>query len=331
MLYPKRVKSTPRLAGLVTVAFLLAPGTDASAQSYPNKTVRVVVPFSAGSTTDILGRLVAQKLTERWGQQVIVDNRPGAGGNIGSDLVARAVPDGYTILVSAASTLAINASLYKNMPYDTATAFAPITLIATVTNVLVVHPSLPAKTVKELIALAKSRPGQLNFASGGSGGTQHLSGELFKMMAGVDMVHIAYKGSAAAMPDVLGGHVLLIFDGVPQSLPYIKAGKLRPLGVTTAKRSPALPDVPTIAEAALPGYEATAWFGVVAPAGTPKDVIDRLNRDVVGILNTPEIRERLTAQGATPAPQTPEEFSRFIKSEMVKWAKVVKATGASVD
>lgn len=291
----------------------------------------MVVPFSAGSTTDILGRLVAQKLTERWGQQVIVDNRPGAGGNIGSDIVARAVPDGYTILVSAASTLAINVSLYKNMPYDTATAFAPITLIARVTNVLVVHPLLPAKTVKELIALAKSRPGQLNFASGGSGGTQHLSGELFKMMAGVDMVHIAYKGSAAAMPDVLGGHVLLIFDGVPQSLPYIKAGKLRPLGVTTAKRSPALPDVPTIAEAALPGYEATAWFGVVAPAGTPKDVIDRLNRDVVGILNTPEIRERLTAQGATPSPQTPEEFSRFIKSEMVKWAKVVKATGASVD
>lgn len=312
-------------------AMLVANPTTARAQAYPSKTVRFIVPFAAGSTTDILARMVAQKLTEAWGQQILVDNRPGHGGNIGSDVVAKAAPDGYTILVSAASTLAINASLYRNMPYDTATAFAPITLIAKVTNVLVVHPSLPVKSVKDLIALAKSRPGQLNFASGGSGGTQHLSGELFKTMARIDMVHIPYKGSSAAMPDVLGGQVPVIFDGVPQSLPYIKAGRLRPLGVTTAKRSPALPDVPTIAEAGLPGYEATAWFGIVAPAGTPKEIIGKLNTQIVGILSAPEMRARLTAQGADAAGNTPEEFAAFIKSEMVKWAKVIQATGARAD
>lgn len=322
------------LAALVPVALgaMVAANADgASAQAYPSKVVRVVVPFGPGSTTDILGRTVAQKLGEAWNQQFIVDNRAGHGGNIGSDFVAKAAPDGYTLLVSAASTLAINASLYRNMPYDTATAFAPISLIAKVTNVLVVHPSLPAKSVKDLIALAKSKPGQLNFASGGSGGTQHLSGELFNTMAGTKIVHIPYKGSAAAMPDVLAGYVQMIFDAVPQSLPHIKAGRLRALGVTTAKRSPALPDVPTIAEAALPGYEATAWFGMVAPAGTPDAIIDKLNKQVVSILSKPEMKAQLTARGVDAAPTTPEEFAAFIKSEMVKWAKVVKATGARAD
>ena len=323
----KRVILAIAIGGVAALAVTF----DALAQAYPAKTVRIVVPFAAGSTTDILGRTVAQKLNERLGQQFIVDNRPGAGGNIGSDVVAKAAPDGYTLLVSAASTLAINASLYSNMPYDTATAFAPLSRIAMVTNVLVVHPSLPAKSVKELIAFAKARPGQLNFASGGSGGTAHLSGELFKTLAGIDMVHVAYKGGSAAMPDVLGGFVPLIFDGLPQSLPYIKAGRLRALGVTTAKRSPALPDVPTIAEAGVPGYEAVAWFGAVAPARTPREIVIKLNTEIVGILNSPDVRERLAAQGAETAPTTPDEFAAFIKEEMVKWAKVIKATGARAD
>ena len=325
----KSILATFVVAAL-SVVLAANPGT-ASAQAYPSKVVRIVVPFGPGSTTDILGRTIAQKLSEAWKQQFIVDNRAGHGGNIGSDVVAKAVPDGYTLLVSAASTLAINASLYRNMPYDTATAFAPISLIAKVTNVLVVHPSLPAKSVKELIELAKSKPGQLNFASGGSGGTQHLSGELFNTMAGTKIVHIPYKGSAAAMPDVLAGYVQMIFDAVPQSLPHIKAGRLRALGVTTATRSPALPQVPTIAKAALPGYEATAWFGMVAPAGTPKEIIEKLNKQVVSILSTPELEAQLKAGGADAAPTTPEEFAAFIKTEMVKWAKVVKATGARVD
>ena len=318
-----------------TLAFVVAvtgfAASEGYPQAYPNRPIRCVVPFAAGSTTDIMARTVSQHLSERWGQQVLVDNRPGAGGNIGSDVVAKAVPDGYTILVSAASTLAINASLYKIMPYDTATAFAPISRIAMVTNILVVHPSLPVKTVKELIALAKQRPGQLNFASGGSGGTQHLSGELFKTLAGVDMQHIPYKGSSAAMPDLLGGYVSLIFDGLPQSLPYIKAGRLRPIAVTTAKRSPVLPQTPTIAESGLSGYEAVAWFGAVAPAKTPRDIVTRLNGEIVSILNAPEVKSRMAAQGADAAPTTPEEFAAFIKSEMAKWAKVIKATGATAD
>jgi len=316
---------------VIAAAAALGAGNEAYGQTYPAKTVRVIVPFAAGSTTDIMGRTVAQKLSERLGQQFIVDNRPGAGGNIGSDVVAKALPDGYTLLVSAASTLAINASLYKNMPYDTATAFAPISLIAMVTNVLVIHPSLPVKSVKELIAFAKARPGQLNFASGGSGGTQHLSGELFKTIAGIDMVHVPYKGSSAAMPDVLGGFVPLIFDGLPQSLPYIKAGRLRALGVTTARRSPALPDVPTIAEAGLPGYEAVAWFGAVAPARTPRDIVTKLNAEIVGILKSADVKDRLASQGADTAPTMPDEFAEFIRKEMLKWAKVVKATGARAD
>ena len=322
-----------RLLIAITLGGAAALGTagDTYAQAYPTKTVRVIVPFAAGSTTDIMGRTVAQKLTERLGQQFIVDNRPGAGGNIGSDIVAKAVPDGYTLLISAASTLAINASLYKNMPYDTATAFAPISRIAMVTNVLVIHPSLPVKSVKELIAFAKARPGQLNFASGGSGGTAHLSGEMFKTLAGIDMVHVPYKGGSAAMPDLLGGFVPLMFDNVPQVLPYIKAGRLRALGVTTAKRSTALPDVPTIAEAGVPGYEAVAWFGAVAPARTPREIVTKLNAEIVGILNSADVKTRLAAQSADAAPTTPEEFGAFIKKEMVKWAKIITATGARAD
>src|SRR5438034_5972010 len=252
-------------AALLVVAAPVALGQVA----YPTKPVRLVVPFPAGGTTDLLARAAAQKLSEAWGQQVIVDNRPGAAGNIGAELVAKAAPDGYTLLMGTVGTHAINASLYAKMPYDHVKDFAPVILVAGVPNVLVVNPSLPVHSVQELIAYAKANPGKLNFASSGSGTSIHLSGELFKVMTGVQMTHVPYKGSAPALQDLLGGQVQLMFDNLPPSLPQIKAGRLRALAVTSATRAPALPDVPTVAEAGLPGFEASSWFGVLAPAGTP--------------------------------------------------------------
>ena len=298
---------------------------------YPSRPIRMVVPFAAGSNSDILARTVAVRMSEAWGQQVIVDNRPGAGGNIGTDLVAKAQPDGYSIVLGAASVLAINASLYKQMPYDTATAFAPITLMVKTTNVLVVTPALPVKSVKELIAYGKANPDKLTYASAGAGGTIHLSAELFKSMAGIEMVHVAYKASPLAHLDMIGGQVQVMFDATLTALPQIKAARLRALGVTTAKRSPQLPDVPTIAEAGLPGYEAVGWFGFAAPARTPKDVVGKLNGEIVRILGLPEVRERLIALGAEPVGDSPEEFERFRKAEMLKWAKVIKALNLTLD
>lgn len=303
----------------------------ALAQGYPNKPVRMVVPFPPGGTTDILARAVGQKLSEAWGSQVIIDNRPGAGGNIGTDIVAKAAPDGYTLLMATVGTHAINGSLYAKLPFDPVKDFAPVTLVASVPNVLVVHPSLPATSVKELIALAKSKPGELTFASSGNGTSIHLAGELFKTMTGTKMLHIPYKGSAPAITDLLGGQTNMMFDNLPSAMPHIKSGKLRALAVTSAHRSAALPDVPTIAESGIPGYEASSWFGVVAPAGTPKEIVAKINADIVRGLSAPDLKDRLSGQGAEPVGNTPEQFAAYIKTETAKWAKVVKESGAKVD
>jgi tripartite-type tricarboxylate transporter receptor subunit TctC len=298
---------------------------------YPTKPIRIVVPFPAGGTTDILARAVAQKLTETTGQSVVVDNRPGAGGNIGAELVAKSPPDGYTLLMGTVGTHAINASLYARMPYDHVKDFAPIILVAGVPNVLVINPSVPANSVQELIAYGKANPGKLNFASSGSGTSIHLAGELFKTMTGVQMTHVPYKGSAPAIADLLGGQVQLMFDNLPSALPHIKAGKLKALAVTSAQRSATLPDVPTVAESGLPGFEASSWFGLLAPAGTPKEIIARLNGEVAKWLATPEAKEKLAAQGAIAAGQPSDDFVRHIAAETTKWQKVVKESGAKVD
>ena len=320
---------TMRRAAFGALALLFAAG--AWAQSYPTRPIRLVVPFPPAGTTDILARAVAQRLSVSLGQSVIIDNRPGAAGNIGSDLVAKSAPDGYTLLMGTVGTHAINPSLYGKMPYDHVKDFVPIVLVAGVPNVLEVTPSLPVNSVADLIKLAKEKPGQLNFASSGSGTSIHLSGELFKTMAGVDMMHVPYKGSAPALTDLMGGQVQLMFDNLPSSLAQIKAGKLRAIAVTSAQRAPALPNVPTIAESGLPGFEASSWFGLLAPAGTPAAVVARINADVNQWLQTAEAKESLLAQGAIPAGGTPEQFAAHIRAETEKWAKVVKVSGAKVD
>src|SRR6185436_18245701 len=296
----------------------------AAAAEYPARPIRLVVPFGAGSNTDVLARTVAVRMTEHWNQQVVVDNRPGAGGNIGTDLVAKAPPDGYTIVLGAASVLAINQSLYSQMPYDSATAFAPITNMVKTTNVLIVTPSLPVKSVQDLVAYGKANPGKLTYASAGAGGTIHLSGELFKSMTGITMEHIAYKSSPLAHIDMIAGQVHAMFDAMPTALPQIKANRLRAIAVTTAKRSPQLPELPTIAEAGVAGFEAAGWFGYAAPARTPKEIVATLNREIVRILALPDVRERLIAQGAEPVGDTPEQFAQYIKAEAAKWGKVIK-------
>ena len=328
------MKSSLRRALLLVVG-IAASGlggiANAQAPAYPTKPIRLVVPFPAGGATDILAREVAKHLTETWGQSVVVDNRPGAGGNIGSELVAKAPPDGYTLEMGTVGTHAINASLYAKMPYDHVKDFLPIILVAGVPNVLVVYPAVPVNSVQELIAYAKANPGKLNFASSGAGTSIHLSGELFKVMAGVQMTHVPYKGSAPALQDLVGGQVQLMFDNLPPSLPQIKAGKLRALGVTSATRAPALPATPTIAEAGLPGFESSSWFGLLAPAGTPPAIVAKINAEVDKWLASPEAKEKLSAIGANIAGGSPEDFARHIQAETAKWAKVVKESGAKVD
>ncbi|HET8586015.1 MAG TPA: tripartite tricarboxylate transporter substrate binding protein [Casimicrobiaceae bacterium] len=318
------------LAVLTATVSIVATGPVLAAD-YPTKPIRIVVPFPPGGTTDILARAVAQKLSETWNQQVIVDNRPGAGGNIGADLVAKAAPDGYTLVMGTVGTHAINPNLYRKMPYDHVKDFAPVILVAGVPNVLVVNPSLPVHTVHELIDYAKANPGKLNFASSGNGTSIHLSGELFKTMAGVQMTHVPYKGSAPALADLMGGQVQLMFDNLPSSLGLIKGGKLRAVAVTSTTRAAALPDVPTIAESGLPGFEASSWFGLLAPAGTPHDVVAKINGVVAAWLATPEAKDKLLAQGAIAAGGSPEAFAKHIDNETSKWAKVVKASGAHID
>jgi tripartite-type tricarboxylate transporter receptor subunit TctC len=300
------------------------------AQTYPAKAVRIVIPFAPGGGSDIVGRILAQKLTELWGQQVVIDNRPGGGGNIGAVVVARAPADGYTLFFANANHT-INPSLYKSLQYDADKDFAPTSLVAIVTNVLAVHPSVPARNVRELVALAKSRPGELNFASPGSGTSSHLAGELFRTMAGIQVVHIPYKGAAPAVTDLLGGQVSFTITSVLSVMPHVKAGKLRALGVTTAKRASALPELPTIAESGLPGFEVSNWYGILAPAGTARPAIDRIAADLARTIQVRDIAEKFSAQGAEPTSNTPEQFATYIRSEITKWSRVVQASGARAE
>ena len=317
----------------LTLSFFLALAcASALAQGYPSKPIRFVVPYPPGGSVDIAARALGQKLTEAWGQPVVVDNRAGAGGNIGADLVAKSPADGYTLLMGAVATHAINPTLYAKIPYDPVKDFTPVALVVQVPNILVVNPAVAASTVKELIALARAKPGTLNFGSGSTGSTGHLAGELFNTMAGVKMVHIPYKGAAPAMADLLAGQVQLMFDNLANALPNVQAGKLRALAVTTLARSPAVPQLPTVAESGLPGFDLTTWFGVMVPAGTAPEIVAKLNAEIVRALAAKDMRERLEKMGAeVPTNNTPEHFAAFIRTEAAKYAKVVKDSGAKVE
>ncbi len=318
------------LAALLTVA---APGAipAAGAQAFPSKPVKLVVPFPPGGSLDNIGRLLAQKLSEEWGQQVVVENKPGAGGNIGADAVAKSPADGYTVVMGALSTHAVNPNLYRTMPYDAARDFAPISNVAITPNVLIVSSKSPVHTLKDLIAYAKANPGKTNFGSGSNGSAGHLAGELFKLESGTDVMHIPYKGGAPALQALLAGDTQFMFDNLANAMAQVKGGTVRPIAVTTAQRSRLAPDLPTMAEAGMPGFDISTWFGLLAPAGTPPEVIAKWNAAVVKALNSPDVREKMLAQGAEPSPTTPAEFAAFIAKEREKYARIVKASGAKVD
>ena len=317
-------------AALIAASVPALAQTDAAA-GYPRKPVRLIVPFPPGGGTDILARPIAQKLTERWGQQVIVDNRAGAGGTIGADLTAKSPPDGYAFMLGTNGTHGINQSLYRSLPYDTLRDFTPITLVAIAPNILVVHPSVPVKSVRELLALAKAKPGALNYATPGNGTPPHLAAEIFKSMAAVDLTHVPYKGAGPAVIDLLSGQMQLMFANAPVVLPHIRAGKLRSLATTSAKRLSILSDFPTIAESGLPGYEADTWYGMFGPAGMPAPLLDKINQDVVRVLTLPEIKQLFAGQGAEVSTNTPVQFAAVLKTEVAKWAKIIKQTGIHVD
>ena len=319
------------IARLTAALIAAAAATLATAQPYPTKPIKFIVPFPPAGSTDLSARAVAGKLGERIGQPVIIENRPGAGGNIGTDVVAKSAPDGYTLIVGTVGTHGINPSLYSKMPYDHVKDFAPVILLSKTPNVLVVNPSLPVNSVADVIRLAKSKPNELTFASSGSGTSIHLSGELFKTMAGVQMTHIPYKGAAPAVIDLISGQVNMAFDNLSASMQHIKAGKLKALATTGTQRPPNLPDLPTIAEAGLTGYDSTSWNAIFAPAGTPREVVDRLNREIRAILESPETRKFFTEQGAEAGGGTPAELAEFVRTETAKWQKVVKDSGAKVD
>ena len=312
----------------LSIGIVAAIALPARAADYPARQVRVVVGAVSGGGVDITARVLAAKLSEQLGQQFFVDNRPGAGGNIGSEFVAKSPPDGYTLLMGTIAVLAINPSLYKDLPVDPVRDFAPVTRAADSTNILVIHPALPVKNMKELIALAKARPGELVYGSSGIGTAGHLSGELFSSMANVKMVHVPYKGGPPSMIDLIAGRLQLIFATAVVAVPQMQAGKVKALAVTTARRSVFAPDLPTVAEAGLPGFEANNWYGLVAPAKTPPEIISRLNREAVAVLKLPDVKDSLFKQGIEAAPGTPEEFGAYMKSEIAKWSKVVKASGA---
>ncbi|MGQ0525189.1 MAG: Bug family tripartite tricarboxylate transporter substrate binding protein [Betaproteobacteria bacterium] len=318
------------IAGLVAAAFVV-PVSHAQTETYPSRPVRMIVPFPPGGSTDIMARVVAQKLTEKLGQQVIVDNRGGAGGTIGMNIAAKAPPDGYTLMMSTSITHTVGASLYSKLPYNVLTDFAPITLAASVPLLFVVNPGVPAKSVKELIQLAKAKPGQLNYASPGSGTSGHLAAEMFKSMAGVDIVHVPYKGGGPAVVDLIGGQVQVLILSAVATLPHVKTGKLRALAVTGLARSPKLPDIPTVSESGLPGYEVVLWYGVSAPAKTPASIVNRLNRDIVAIMQSPDMRERLASEAGEPVGNTPEQFEKIIRADVAKWSKIVKESGIKAD
>ena len=315
-------------AGLAAFASLFA--TTVAAQVFPSKSIRIIAPFPPASVADVLARPIAQKMNETWGQPVIVENRTGAAGSVGSDVVAKAPPDGYTLLLGTIGTNAINDALYSKMPYDVRTDFAPITRVANAYLLLVMHPSVPVRTVKEVIALAKAHPGKLNFGSAGAGTTPHLSGEMFKHLAGVSMTHIAYRGSPQSAIDLMAGRLDLIFANGSAALPHIRTGRMRLIAISAASRDPAMPDVPTIAET-IPGFEMAPWWGLFAPAGTPRDVVTRLNAETVRILALPDVKATYANLGLIAVSNTPEQFSSYVQTEIVRWAKVVRESGARAD
>ena len=318
----------PGAMAVATIVVLAFPAlTQAQSQSYPTKPIRFISVNAPGGGADTVARLISPKLASALGQQVIIDNRPGAGGSVAAEITARSAPDGYTLLLGSIGSHAVNVSLYKGLGYHPIKDFAPVTYATSGSNVLVLHPSVPAKTVQELIALAKAEPGKLTYGSSGAGNTGHLAGELFKSMAKVSMVHVPYKGGAPAMVDLLAGQVQLVFASAPTAVPQVRAGRIRALAVTTAKRSVALPELPTIAESGLPGFEVDNWYGIVVPARTPRAIIDRLNKELVAILNMPDIKQTLLTQGLETAPSTPEAFGAYMKSEFTKWAKLITETG----
>jgi tripartite-type tricarboxylate transporter receptor subunit TctC len=327
---PKETDMQHRIASALFAACLSAAPAALAQASYPDKPIHIVVTFTTGGAPDILARLIGERLQAAWGQSVIVDNKPGAGGNTGADSVAKAPPDGHTIVVGTVGTHSINGALYAKMPYDMVRDFTPVTLLATTPNMLVVHNGVPAKTLPEFIALGK-KEGKMSFASSGSGTSIHVSGELFKTMTGIDMEHIPYKGRASAIPDLLGGRVTMMFDNMPSSLPLVKDGKLRALGVTSAQRSPAAPEIPTIAEQGLAGFEAVSWFALFAPPNTPKPIVDKLQGEVAKIIKSPEVSKKLAEIGLEPVGSTPEALAAYQRAEIVKWAKVVKDSGAKAE
>ncbi len=320
----------PFAAFIASVLLTFGPAQAQTGESYPSKPVRLILPFPPGGATEVLGRLIAERLTAGLGQPVVVENRGGAGGNVGAEAAAKSAPDGYT-LVLVAPSLAISPSLYTKLNYDPVKDLAPISLVGTVPNVLVTDPKLPVQNLSEFIALAKSKPGGMNFGSGGSGTSNHLGGELFNIVAGVKLVHVPYKGVNLAMNDVLSGRIQLVVIGVPIAAPHIKAGRLRALGIVAPQRSPILPDVPTVAEAGLPNFEVTTWYGVLAPAGTPRPIINRLNAELVRAMHAPEMKERLASIGTDPKTSTPEEFADYIRQEIAKWGKVIREAGLKAD
>lgn len=314
---------------LATAAIALG-GSQAWAQTYPDRPVRIVVPFPAASATDVLARTIGQKLSENWHQPVVIDNRPGAGGNLGTELAAKAPADGYTILMGTVAN-AISATLYKKLSYNFVKDFDPVTLVATTPLVLVANTKFPGNSVKDVISFAKSKPGELNFSSGGTGTSNHLAGEMLKSMTGINMVHVPYKGTPAAYNDLLAGQVSLMFDNIVAVMPHIKSGNLKPIAVTSAKRVPSLPEVPTVSESGVPGFDAVSWIGAMVPAGTPKDITAKINADMVKVLNMPDVKEKLAASGAELKPSTPEQLAEHIRIEIDKWGKAVKSSGAQAE
>ncbi len=319
------------LAGMLLAVFSTGVAGAQAPVQYPVKAIRMIVPSAPGSGPDIMARTIAQKLSEAWSQPVVVEARPGAGGIIGSEAVARSSPDGYTLIMGNAGSHSVNPSLYRKLPYDPLKDFAPVALVSSAPNILIVHPSLPVKSAKDLIALAKARPGDLTFGSGGNGSTAHLSGEMFRTLAGINLVHVPFKGAPAAVLGVITGEISMAILNLPPALPHVKSGRLKALGVSTPRRSAAVPDLPTIAESGLPGYSATAWYGVLAPAGTPREIILKLNAEIVKNLRTDEIKKRIASDGGEVIGSTPEEFTAVMKTDIAKWAKVVQASGARVD
>lgn len=320
-----------RCATTCLLTAMLIMASAAPAQTYPIRPIRWVVTYPPGGPTDVVARAIGAKLTEAWGQQIVIDNRAGAGGVIGTDIAAKAVPDGYTLLFGTSAGLTINPALNSKLPYDAVKDFAPVSLLVLNPQILVVHPAVPVNSVKELVALAKARPGQLNYASVGLGSPNHMGMELLKALTGIDIVHVPYKGTGPAITDLLGGQVQVMFNSMPSVIPLVASGKLKGLAVGSVQRSPAVPDIPTVAEAGVPGFENVTWYGMFAPAKTPHDIIVKLNKQVVQILASPEMAQRLASQGAEPRSSTPEELTKFMRVESERWKKVIKTAGIKVE